>query len=75
VACSKDTTTHRYPKYGIDLVVDRLSQYAQAPNDKGLLMQAKLLKVLGGAIDMAYVAKRLADEGGDISLISGGTDG
>lgn len=55
--------------------MDRLSQYAQAPNDKGLLMQAKLLKVLGGAIDMAYVAKRLADEGGDISLISGGTDG
>jgi len=58
-----------------DLIVDRLSQYAQAPNDNGLLMQAKLLKVLGGAIDMAYGAKRLADEGVDISLIGGGTDG
>jgi hypothetical protein len=34
-----------------------------------LLKQTKLLKKLGGKLDMDYLAKRLADEGGDISLI------
>ena len=54
-----------------DLITDKLAQYAQAPRDTRPLKQAKLLKRLGGKLDMVYLAKRLADEGGDISLISG----
>jgi hypothetical protein len=52
-----------------DLITDRLAQYARAPRDIRPLKQAKLLKRLGGKLDMVYLAKRLADEGGDISLI------
>lgn len=54
-----------------DLIADRLAQYAQAPGDTRPLKQAKLLKRLGGKLDMVYLTKRLADEGGDISLIDG----
>jgi hypothetical protein len=53
------------------LIADRLAQYAQAPRDMRPLKQAKLLKRLGGKLDMVYLAKRLADEGGDIALIGG----
>jgi hypothetical protein len=34
----------------------------------------RLLKRLGGQLDLNYLTKRVADEGGDISLLAGKKD-
>ena len=39
-----------------DLITDKFAQYARAPRDIRPLKQAKLLKRLGGKLDMVYLA-------------------
>lgn len=53
-----------------DLIADRLGQHATAsPTDTVMLEQAKLLLSLAETIDQAYLRQRVAEEGGDISLL------
>lgn len=52
-----------------DLIADRLAQYSANERDTRPLKQAKLLKKLAGPLDMTYLTKRVADEGGDLSLL------
>lgn len=53
-----------------DLIADRLGQHAVAsPTDDSRLRQARALFALFGDLDLAYLRKRVAEEGGDMALL------
>lgn len=53
-----------------DLIADRLGQYAIAsPTDNSRLKQAQSLFLLGHDIDLAYLRRRVTEEGGDPTLL------
>lgn len=53
-----------------DLIADRLGQHAVAsPSDDSRLRQARLLLTMAQSIDMHYLECRVAEEGGDFSLL------
>lgn len=53
-----------------DLIADRLAQHSVAsPTDPSRLRQAEALFSLAETIDMPYLLRRIADEGGDPALI------
>jgi hypothetical protein len=53
-----------------DMIADRLAQYAVAsPSDDSRLRQARLLLQLAKSVDMNYLRRRIADEGGDPALL------
>lgn len=52
-----------------DLIADRLAQFSANERDPRPLKQAKLLKKLAGPLNMTYLAKRVADEGGDLTVL------
>jgi hypothetical protein len=54
-----------------DLIADRLGQHAVAsPTDDSMLEQAKLLVSLAESLDLAYLERRVRQEGGDLSLLA-----
>jgi hypothetical protein len=54
-----------------DLIADRLGQHAIAgPTDDSRLRQAGSLFRLGQAIDLEYLQRRIAEEGGDLALLN-----
>lgn len=53
-----------------DMIADRLAQHAVAsPSDDSRLRQARALFALGQQLDMAYLARRVIEEGGDPALL------
>jgi hypothetical protein len=52
-----------------DLIADRLAQYAAGPTDPSRLEQARALFSLAKDIDHDYLAKRIVEEGGEITLL------
>ncbi|MEH3108113.1 MAG: hypothetical protein PGN09_12800 [Sphingomonas fennica] len=53
-----------------DMIADRLAQHAIAsPSDDSRLRQARMILAMAQGIDMDYLAKRVAEEDGDIGLI------
>jgi hypothetical protein len=53
-----------------DMIADRLGQYAVAsPTDQTRLMQARALFNLAESLDMAYLKRRVEEEGGDPALL------
>lgn len=52
-----------------DVIADRLAQYAGNPTHDELLHQARALKLLAPELDMEYLNKRVAAEGGDVALL------
>ena len=56
-----------------DLIADRLAQYEANRTDESRLNQARYLFRMAEALDMAYLRRRVAEEGGDILLLPGET--
>jgi hypothetical protein len=54
------------------MIADRLAQYAAGSTDPSRLEQARALFSLAKAIDHDYLAKRVFEEGGEISLLEDG---
>jgi hypothetical protein len=55
-----------------DMIADRLGQYAASNlRDHSRFAQAQLLFRLADDLDLGYLQSRVADEGGDLSLLSG----
>ncbi len=52
-----------------DLIADRLAQYEVNRHDPSRLHQAELLFQVADRLDMAYLRRRVLDEGGDISFL------
>jgi hypothetical protein len=53
-----------------DMIADRLAQAALAPpTDPSRLLQARALFRLAPSLDLAYLQKRVAHEGGDFALL------
>jgi hypothetical protein len=53
-----------------DMIADRLGQHAvSSPTDDSRLRQARALFVLAKSIDVAYLQKRIDEEGGDPALL------
>lgn len=53
-----------------DLIADRLAQHAVASaSDDSRLLQARRLFMLAKRVDKDYLAQRIAEEGGDASLL------
>jgi len=54
------------------MIADRLGQYAASNQpDHSRLAQAQLLFRLAEDLDLGYLHSRVADEGGDFSLLEG----
>ncbi len=55
-----------------DMIADRLGQYAASNlREHSRLAQAQLLFRLADDLDLGYLQARIADEGGDLSLLEG----
>jgi hypothetical protein len=53
-----------------DMIADRLAQHAIAPpSDTSRLEQARTLTALAEGLDIPYLMRRIADEGGDAALL------
>lgn len=53
-----------------DIIADRLAQYASDPQGRDdMLEQARLLSSLVENQDMAYLRKRVAEEGADLGMV------
>ncbi|MBC2664227.1 hypothetical protein H7F51_01705 [Novosphingobium flavum] len=53
-----------------DLIADRLGQHAVAsPSDDSRLRQAQMLLAMAKSIDLPYLERRVAEEGGDFGLL------
>jgi hypothetical protein len=53
-----------------DMIADRLAQHASDPKGRGdMLEQARLLASLAENLDLAYLRRRVAEEGGDPGLV------
>lgn len=54
-----------------DMIADRLAQAVLAPpTDRSRLLQARALFRLAPSLDLAYLQKRVAEEGGDFALLT-----
>jgi len=58
-----------------DLIADRLSQFAaqDGKSHHELVDQARVLFQLAGGLDEDYLKRRVAEDGGDLSLLFGRT--
>lgn len=52
-----------------DLIADRLGQYEVSSGDDAMLEQAKALFRLSNGLDLAYLKRRIAEEGGNVGLL------
>jgi hypothetical protein len=53
-----------------DLIADRLGQYASDPRGRDdMLAQARLLASLAESLDLAYLRRRVAEEGADPAIL------
>lgn len=53
-----------------DMIADRLGQYAASKQrDLEMLEQARLLSMLAGDLDKAYLIRRVLEESGDLALV------
>jgi hypothetical protein len=52
-----------------DLIADRLGQYEVSSGDDAMLEQAKALFQLSDGLDMDYLKRRIAEEGGNLGLL------
>jgi hypothetical protein len=58
-----------------DLIADRLAQYeASGRQDTEMLEQARFLLELAEQLDNEYLIRRVKDEGGDLQLLTSGSD-
>lgn len=52
-----------------DLIADRLGQFAVSSGDTAMLEQAKALFALSNGLDLAYLKRRVCEEGGNVGLL------
>jgi len=69
VAVTPDGAEIAMPSFE-DMIADRLGQAATAsPTDRSRLLQARALFRLAPKLDMAYLTRRVVQEGGDMALL------